>query len=142
MLAYSRDKLLGQLNWSILHCPAGAFCQVEVIRKIGEGVQEARSGDCAIRKSCVPQRLVNIADSLVLHVFVSPVRKDAKGWLELPGQILSLVQNSQDFCSNSNVRVDRQAIANQLQQKLSLSFSMLAFNTNQILCPWNNFPLK
>lgn len=84
---------------------------------------EAPSSDCAIRKG--PPKTLNIADSLALHVLVPPLRKGAKGWLELLGQILSLVQNSQDFCSNSNTKVDRQAMASQQQQKLNLSLSTL-----------------
>lgn len=39
-------------------------------------------------KAMSPKTL-NIADNLALHVLVSSIRKDAKGWLELPGQILS-----------------------------------------------------
>lgn len=90
--------------------PAGAFCQLKFILITGEGAREALSGDCALPKSCVPQRL-SAADSLELHPSVSPVRKEAKSWLELPGQTLRLVQNCQGSSGNSKMPVDRQAPA-------------------------------
>lgn len=50
-------------------------------------------------------------------------------------QILSLVQNSQDFCSSSNTKEVRQALARQLQ--LNLSFSMLGKDYTLVLSKYS-----
>uniref|UniRef100_A0A493U190 Uncharacterized protein n=1 Tax=Anas platyrhynchos platyrhynchos TaxID=8840 RepID=A0A493U190_ANAPP len=71
--------------WDMPCGPAGAFPQV------------ALSRHCALQKSCVPQRF-SAADSLELRTSVSPIRKGAKSWLELPGSHSLHIQMSRGRC--------------------------------------------